>query len=268
MTGDIELLLEADIPAAYSLSTLAGWNQTEADWRRLLRLEPQGCFCIRTNSGLAATTTALRYGADLAWIGMVLTHPHRRHEGLATRLVRHALDWLRQHGVATIKLDATDLGAPIYERLGFTTEQFVQRWTRDYAAFTQRPLPISGNIPYHFDANIFGVDRTAVLKALLHDSRFACGNNYLAMLRHGRTTRYFGPAIAMPQEAHRLVQWALWDTEGEPLFWDLLPANTAAIEIAKLFDFRPVRTLRRMTLGKPLRTDTAWTLAIAGFEYG
>jgi GNAT superfamily N-acetyltransferase len=268
MTGDIELLVESDIPAAYSLSTLAGWNQTEADWRRLLRLEPQGCFCIRTDSGLAATTTALRYGSDLAWIGMVLTHPHRRHEGLATRLVRHALDWLRQHGVATIKLDATDLGAPIYERLGFATEQFVQRWARDYAAFTEPYLEDTCPIPYDFDATIFGANRTAVLKALLQDSRSICDNDHLAMLRHGRTMRYFGPAVAPPHGAHLLVQWALWDTEGEPMFWDLLPANTAAVEIAKRFNFRPVRTLKRMTLGKPLRTDTAWTLAIAGFEYG
>jgi hypothetical protein len=35
-----DLLTEADVDAAVALSTEAGWNQTEADWRRLLALAP------------------------------------------------------------------------------------------------------------------------------------------------------------------------------------------------------------------------------------
>ena len=37
MTGD-------DVPAGLALSRQAGWNQTEADWRRALALQPDGCF--------------------------------------------------------------------------------------------------------------------------------------------------------------------------------------------------------------------------------
>ena len=41
---EIRLLSESDIPAAMKLKEAAGWNQTENDWRCLLRLEPHGCF--------------------------------------------------------------------------------------------------------------------------------------------------------------------------------------------------------------------------------
>ena len=45
MQIEVRLLLESDIPAALRLRELAQWNQTENDWLRLLRLEPNGCFC-------------------------------------------------------------------------------------------------------------------------------------------------------------------------------------------------------------------------------
>ena len=33
-------MTKADIPAGMALKARAGWNQSEADWRRLLALEP------------------------------------------------------------------------------------------------------------------------------------------------------------------------------------------------------------------------------------
>src|SRR5580704_1065850 len=44
--SDISLrrMIEADLIAIDELRRLAGWNQTPEDWRRLLQLEPDGCF--------------------------------------------------------------------------------------------------------------------------------------------------------------------------------------------------------------------------------
>ena len=43
-------LIDGDLQAADELRRLAGWNQTLADWRRLLWLEPRGCFVAVENS--------------------------------------------------------------------------------------------------------------------------------------------------------------------------------------------------------------------------
>ena len=86
------------------------------DWRNLLALAPDGCFGIDCDGELRATTTAVCFGRELAWIGMVLTQQEYQRRGLARRLMEHALQHLRNHSVAWIKLDATELGVPLYEK--------------------------------------------------------------------------------------------------------------------------------------------------------
>src|SRR5207244_12045682 len=105
-------------------------NQIEEDWQRVLDLEPEGCFGIERGGRLAATTTAICYGRRLAWIGMVLTDPEYRGQGLATQLMRHTLEFLDGRGLDWIKLDATAMGRPIYRKLGFVDECEIERWKR------------------------------------------------------------------------------------------------------------------------------------------
>src|SRR4029077_10308149 len=75
-----------DVPSAFQLSAQAGWNQTEEDWRMLLELAPKTCLAIEANGQLAATTTLLCYGQQLAWIGMVLTKTEFQRRGFARKL--------------------------------------------------------------------------------------------------------------------------------------------------------------------------------------
>src|SRR5947209_20559745 len=111
----VRLLNPSDIPQAMRLKGAAGWNQTAEDWARLMELAPHGCFGIDVDGVLASTTTAVCYGTDLAWIGMVLTSAEHRGRGLARTLMRHTLEYIAQRGVECVKLDATDMGRPLYE---------------------------------------------------------------------------------------------------------------------------------------------------------
>src|SRR6266496_3261092 len=92
MTGD-------DLPAADELRRLAGWNQTLEDWRRLLGLEPRGCFVAVQEGRVVGTVTTTTYGRALAWIGMMLVHPEHQRRGIGTGLMRRALDYLQSQGV-------------------------------------------------------------------------------------------------------------------------------------------------------------------------
>ena len=67
----IRLLKPADLPHLLDLSRQAGWNQTETDWSRLLSLAPQSCFGIEVGGHIVASTSAINYAAEVAWIGMV-----------------------------------------------------------------------------------------------------------------------------------------------------------------------------------------------------
>lgn len=263
----VRLLKTGDVPAAMELSSRAGWNQTAADWSRLIELAPRGCFGIDCDERLVATTTLLCYEDQLAWIGMVLTDRDYQRRGFARRLFAAAVGEARGRGVRRVKLDATDQGHALYASFGFADEQPIERW---HATLPVAPHDPSGHAAEvypgtapSFDAEAFGVDRSRFLETL--------GNAYVAeggfcMSRAGTRATYLGPCTATCAEIARgLITRALAPGRW---FWDLLPANTAARALAHELGFEPVRHLIRMRLGPPLRTRDDWMFAIAGFEAG
>lgn len=271
----IRLLTAADIPAAMRLKEAAGWNQSEQDWANLLASEPEGCFGIDCDGTLVATGAGVCFGRALAWIGMVLTAPEYRGRGLARRLMEHTLAFLHRRGVEWIKLDATDMGRPLYARLGFEDECFVERWGLARVA-DPRPVELPRCRLEDFaelDAAAFGADRRGILERVAVESACVPGGGY-AMGRPGTKAPYFGPCVCRSAEAARtLLEWFLARHPGESVFWDLLPGNAEALRLAREFGFERRRQLVRMALrgtpqAAPFLHDDAAVYAIAGFEYG
>jgi ribosomal protein S18 acetylase RimI-like enzyme len=267
----IRLLLPSDISGAIGLTRAAGWNQLPSDWKRLLSLDPEGCFALESGGRLAATTTVVGYGCELAWLGMVLTAPEFRRRGFAESLIARALEFLERRGVDTVKLDATETGNGLYRKFGFVEECEVHRWQR-------RPGPVEAADIFSYcpdaiyDRAKFGADRTALLAQLAELGAASLPGEGYAMGRPGFSAAYFGPCIASsPAAARRLLRWFLADHAGEHVFWDLFPTNKEAVSIAQEFGFAPVRRLVRMALSRsgacPI-ANQAEVFAIAGFELG
>src|SRR6266404_5988928 len=161
----LRLLQTSDLASAIELSRVAGWNQTVEDWQTVLDLDPESCFAIEVDNRIAATTTLLCYGTRLAWIGMVLTRPEYRRMGFAQRLVETALERAAALKIDSVKLDATPEGQPLYEKLGFRTEQIVQRWfhdSRNYAP--DKTIPSFARFSLAIDLEAFGADRAVLLR--------------------------------------------------------------------------------------------------------
>jgi GNAT superfamily N-acetyltransferase len=265
----VRVITPADIPSLVRLNQAAGWNQTAMDWQNLMRLAPHGCFGIAVDGVVVATTTAVCYGRDLAWIGMVLTDSAYRGRGFATRLMEHTLEYLR--GVDWIKLDATDMGRPLYLKLGFEDEcpieRCVGRLPRATAGPQADPTPAAA---WLLDKEAFGADRTALLEVLSAIESASTAEAY-AMGRPGTKATYFGPCVARSYQAARdLLRWFLARHPRETIFWDLLPANEAAVSLAREFGFRRVRQLVRMARRgrSEFVHNDAQVFAIAGFEFG
>lgn len=161
----IRNMTAGDIPTGLELCRLAGWNQLEADWQRLLALAPRGMFVAQEDGKVCGTASAVSYpGREIstgktasedavAWIGMILVHLDFRGRGIGSALMQRCIEHLRAESVSTIKLDATDQGRPVYVKLGFVDEQQIWRMTnsRDQKAGTrdlgpgndqQFPLPV------------------------------------------------------------------------------------------------------------------------------
>jgi hypothetical protein len=268
-----------DISSAMELSTIANWNQTPEDWSRVMELSPGGCRCIDDGGRIVATTSLLPYGTQLAWIGMVLTRPEYRRQGLARQLMEDGMAMAKRIGIRTLKLDATDQGRPLYESLGFVVEEAVERWGRDgdtSLATQAKPGPGDGSSKLcdgslAQDLAAFGADRRSLLEALAATGRCNASESGYVLSRQGRVARYLGPCVASSEEeARRLIAAHLDAAAGDRhhWYWDLLPTNAGAVRCATEFGFTRRRILWRMRYGDAIINKDAAVYAIAGFELG
>ena len=279
---EIRLLTEGDIGAGMRLKELAGWNQTESDWRRLLKLDSQGCFVACIDHRVVGTATSTAYGPDLAWIGMVLVDPDYRRRGIATQLMQATLDSLRSRGVKTIKLDATPAGRPVYAALGFREEALIERWSGTAGPAVRNECQVWQQQVRRemlaLDRRAFGAERASLLDSLVanpfveqHIIRAPDGElRGYALARQGAIACYVGPLVAIDQNAAAsLLDAMLSQFVGRTVFIDINTAFQASARIVAARGFVKQRDLIRMRAGLRNSAGTsALVFAIAGPELG
>lgn len=259
---NIRLLTEDDIPFAVCLKELAGWNQIEDDWGRYLTYEPGGCFIGELHGRAAGTVTTTTYQNRSAWIGMLLVHPDMRRRGLGKALLEHAIRYIEEQGVQTIKLDATPMGKKVYIPLGFVDEYTIRRYKGSGGLSGEEKIDLIDQddlaLLSRFDEPYFGASRERVLNELrgaypqyslvIKDNSGIVG---YAMARKGSAAFHIGPLVAEdPLVAERLLRALLQRLPKEEVILDVPAPNTQACEMVEKYSFEVQRTLDRMYLGE------------------
>lgn len=166
-------LLASDSATLLQLSASAGWNQTIEDWLFLINHPESRCIAATRGNKIIATTTSITFQHQLAWIGMVLVQESCRRKGIGKLVLNEVLERLKS--VPMVKLDATAMGQPLYEQLGFKEEYRIVRMVNhsanplyqpdhheDLVKITRRLIPEITS----FDEKIYGVSRQSLLKYL------------------------------------------------------------------------------------------------------
>jgi hypothetical protein len=117
--------------------------------------------------GLAGMVVLTRFGIEVSGIGMMVVAEKYAHQGLGTRLMAHVL---QEAKTASVWLTATDMGRPLYEKLGFRA---VSRSTQYFGEFerravkTSRPMSTT-DLPalVELDAEVFGASRADLVGRL------------------------------------------------------------------------------------------------------
>ncbi len=279
---EIRILREADLPGALQVQQRENWNQTENDWKRLLRLSPTGCFAAFSAEDLVGSVTVVAYGKDLAWIGMLLVAQEYRRRGIGRQLMRAALNYCQSGSIATIKLDATPVGGPLYESLGFVPEGEVERWQG--AGFSKvqggsgpfRNNQLSSSC-YELDDRAFYVSRRKLLDSLLEDCCVAPAlqtddslrspQGY-ALARRGARAHYVGPIVALERRmAIGLLDRVLARLPGQ-VFLDVWIGGSDSRSEWVRRGFVKQRAMTRMSLGRQTAAVSDLVFAIAGPELG
>ena len=105
-----------DLSRCVALSVDRAWSAERSKWAMLLDASEAFGVDAPDRRGLAGAVVLTRWGPDLASIGMMLVALRYGRRGLGRALMEHAL---AEAGGATVTLFATDLGRPLYQKLGF-----------------------------------------------------------------------------------------------------------------------------------------------------
>ena len=261
--GDLAIRLMAapDISAGMRLRELAGWNQTEEDWRRFLEFEPDGCFVALQNGRVCGTAATLAYERRFGWVSMVLVDPDYRRLGIGTRLLERGIEYLEGSGVETVKLDATPMGRTVYTQRGFVDEYEIERWegiapSCESPGLKQISAQDLAGVCEH-DRRIFGADRSRLLRSLWEENPRYSAVVYAAggiagyvFGRAGTKAHYLGPWIAEHADvAEKLLCEFLNRVAGEKVFVDACLVNPAARDLVEAAGFEFQRPLTRMYRG-------------------
>jgi GNAT superfamily N-acetyltransferase len=257
----IRRMTTVDIPTGMRLKEQAGWNQTVADWRRYLDLEPDGCFIAELDGEPVGTTTTCVFGV-VGWIAMVLVDVRVRGRGIGSALMRHALAYLDECGVLTARLDATPLGQPVYEKLGFVSDYLFVR----YEGLVKAANAVPGVEPVQkdqlariceLDRAVTGTDRSKLLHRLFEDApeRFyavwggeTC-HGYLSS-RPGASAVQIGPCGAEETAARLLLADACHRHNGERVYIDVPADNPSVVTLVESLGMKAQRNLMRMHRGQ------------------
>jgi GNAT superfamily N-acetyltransferase len=281
---DIRILTADHLDGALALSTLMGWNQRLEDWRRLIGLAPSGSFVARDRGRVVGTAIGIDY-VHCGWIAMMLVAPEYRGRGLGARLLEASMAAIPRQ--LPIRLDATPLGRPLYERHGFALETGLTRYVRpavgpaptlanEVAQLPRRDLQEVADI----DAAIFGGIRSRLLQHI-HSAgpeyAWRAGGTPIQYCL-GRTGRLFdqvGPIVAnTAQTAIALAEAALRNAAGHAVVVDAYDEHeefTAWLGASGFEAQRPLYRMRRPGARRPETPAAAVAqteFAILGPEFG
>lgn len=271
----VRMMTADDAPLMMRCVQQAGWNQTRADCQRFVELEPEGCFVAERAGQPVGTTVACRFG-PVGWVAMVLVDESVRRQGIGTRLVEHALSYLDRQQVPTMRLDATDLGRGLYERLGFTAEYEIVRYEGRAGTgspfVTVTPFDRSNLAEViQFDREASGMARGRLIERLLAEptgaGRLVLEEGTLfgfVLRRAGRLAAQIGPAAAADSwTGGQLLDWALRRCRPGSAFVDIPSPNGEAVRWAASRGLKPRRHFVRMVRGTPVQDhpDRIWATA-------
>jgi ribosomal-protein-alanine N-acetyltransferase len=152
--------------------------------------QPDGCFMAFADGEPVGTATIVDYG-PFSYIGAMCVREELQRRGIGKALLDRVLEWKEEKGIPIARLDASGAGAPLYRQLGFREIDQVLRYRCGVIPRWDEcihrsngpgrkpcgPVQVSAVRPLkegdlgsllELDRRIFGGNREAVFRALLH----------------------------------------------------------------------------------------------------
>lgn len=245
---DIKPLEQSDVPLVFELQP-PGW-----DIKSILDFYTKADFCypvkVMIDDKIIGIGTTITH-TDVAWLAHIIVHDQYRNQGIGRLITETLMEEADAERCETIYLLATEMGEPVYTKLGFEAET-------EYVSFKGTKItdaPADDNIvPYRgdfanqilkMDRQVSGEDRMFHLEQSLSD-----GHLYL---QGDNVTGYYLPAfgdgliIAGTVQAGEALMRLRLTTRDFAVF---PKENEYATSLMLKNNFTLFRTQKRMRLGK------------------
>jgi ribosomal protein S18 acetylase RimI-like enzyme len=219
---------------------------------------PHGDVLVAENGegGAAGAVCCVSFGAT-GWIGALGVAPEARRHGFGRALTEAAIDRLRERGAGTVLLFATDMGRPLYERLGFVIEGAATAWrgnagTATSALQVRRLCEDDRDAVVALDRAATGEDRSNLLRALHPLSGVAAERDGALVGWAAKAPYGAGVAICGADDEAGIVLMATAAGGPAPATLVVPDANAAATANLRRWGFRAANAGERMRLGPPV----------------
>lgn len=192
------------------------------------------------------------YHKNTAWLASIITHPDHRKQGYGAAITKQLIDSIDRAEYETISLDATDMGYPVYTKLGFELEgTYAHFKAAENVTGVEQDIHI---VPFEerFSQQIFELDRFATDEDR-RDTLAEIIQSSLVYIKDNRVEGFYMPdlgnglIIASNPEAG----FALMKCRINNNYYGILPsANKAGMQFLEQVGLTQFRISRRMFMGR------------------
>jgi GNAT superfamily N-acetyltransferase len=167
-----------DVPVAAAIMESGGWRGRRPFLEWCLTNPAIDPLVGLLDGRLVATGQGTRNGSGanaVGWVGSIFVDPQLRRRGLGQAITEEVCRRLESAGCSTLALIASDLGRPIYVRMGFRIDAWYQIWEAETTERAPQPREATRLRPMtpadidrvsELDRRATGEDRSALLREL------------------------------------------------------------------------------------------------------
>ncbi|TRO49978.1 GNAT family N-acetyltransferase [Candidatus Bathyarchaeota archaeon] len=269
----VEKMEADDVPFAVQLSNTMNWNMKPADFKFMMKLEPDGCFVLFNDQLRLGIATSISFG-KAGWFGNLVVKEESRREGAGKLLTMHAVNYLKKIGVKTVGLFAYPHLVNFYKKVGFKSDiDFIVLKGNSTISKPQDILAqakkrdVSEIIA--FDKQCFGADRRKLLEPILFDPNNLCYistekgsiNGYIVAKVSGKTAEV-GPLICSAnrgEETVLLLETILSRLNGVEIFIYIPKKEAELLKILTRAGLKEDFYVIRMFLGSAFSKNCIYT---------
>ena len=263
MDISIRTLADIDLETADNILKVAFQSQASRldDIHLYRRIQPDGWFLALRQDQPVGMVGAANYGA-FAHVGLMAVHPDVQRQGVGLAIMQFLLARLDQQHVPLVTLDASNMGRPLYDKLGFVPYDETLMFQRSgNFAMPDQPSNIQSisnqdlDELVQWDSLFFGADRRKVFQALL---AFFPERAFMLRDETGQVAGYLfaqknriGPwVMRQPHGAEALLKAALTLPYEGTVSVAVPAVNQDAVELLPRYGFKQLRANRHMGRGR------------------